>query len=92
MNDHKNAKVVLENRELETGNRVGTLKSKDGIKQLYQNEDRGFVYYEDGKAYWLLEMISEKDHDKIIDGILEYLFGGKLEKTHTIEIQFEHYN
>lgn len=91
MNERTNAKVVLQSTEFETGNQVATLVSKDITKPLYQNEDKGLVYYKNDKQYLFMVMISEEDHDKIIDGILEYLFNAK-GQTMTIGIQFEHYN
>lgn len=91
MYGEKRAKVVLQSRDLENGNKVATLISKKFTKQLYQNEDKGLVYFENGKQYHFMEMISEHDHDKIIESILEYQFESD-EETKTIEIQFEHYN
>lgn len=74
MNNRTIANVVLESKDYETRNQVATLQTKNKSIPLYEDEDKGLLFYENGKKQYFMEMINETDYDEVIKNIDEFMF------------------
>lgn len=74
MNNRTIANVVLESKDYETRNQVATLQTKSKNIPLYEDEDNGLLFYENGKKQYFMEMINETDYDEVIKNIDEFMF------------------
>lgn len=74
MINRTNTKVIITSGELEQGNRVGVLKSNGRNYPLYQDEDRGLMFYRNSKQTCFMDMLGEKDYNNVIDAMLEVSF------------------
>lgn len=58
----------------EQGEQVGTLHLYDKTFKLYQNEEIGLQFIDNGETQNLLTMINEEDYKTVIDEIINHLF------------------
>ncbi|MFD3245032.1 hypothetical protein ACE3L8_12070 [Staphylococcus simulans] len=85
LNHKANATVIITNSELEQGHRVGILKEDGRNTVLFQDEDKGLVFYRGGKENYFMQMIEEDDYNKVINAMLDVSFTPI--ETKTIEVR-----
>lgn len=72
--------LVIDNRDFKDGNEVATLISETYITPLYANKNKGLHFFEDGKTYYLKDMISKSDYERVLNAIDEFMFSDDLTK------------
>ena len=75
------AKVVITNDELEQDYRVGVLKHKGHNVALYEDEDKGLVFYRNSRKVYFMDMLEESDYEQVTNAICDVLFTESETKT-----------